>query len=178
MLETWLRRKGLRDGVDITYSTYEESFIQAFGPRLHEVVVQEFAERRIAGHTDEVVARVTEDEVVYTGAPPREFDFANFVSSIRVRSLVPGAASRRPRLLAHRTRDQAGRSIPRRLRSRRRRGLPRQAGVSRLPAGRCGRRPHRFEHGRKAVPTSLRSDQHVRHGDVRHRHLRSVAAGR
>ena len=57
MLETWLRREHAREHVDITWSTYEQSFIQAFGPRLHAVVVGEFAERGIDGHTDEVVDR-------------------------------------------------------------------------------------------------------------------------
>src|SRR5207302_1259747 len=49
MLDTWLRRKGARELCDITYATYEKSYIQAFGPRLHEVVVGEFAHRRITG---------------------------------------------------------------------------------------------------------------------------------
>ena len=50
MFETWLRRQGARDNVDITWSTYEQSFIQAFGPRLHDVVRDEFNERGILGH--------------------------------------------------------------------------------------------------------------------------------
>ena len=49
MLETWLRREGMRERVKITYSTFEQSFIQAFGPRLHEVVVAEFARARHRG---------------------------------------------------------------------------------------------------------------------------------
>ena len=59
MLETWLRRAHARDHVDITWSTYERSFIQAFGPRLHDVVTGEFSERGIDGHTEEVVSEVT-----------------------------------------------------------------------------------------------------------------------
>ena len=56
--------------MDITWSTYEQSFIQAFGPRLHEVVTGEFADRGIDGHTDEVVTEVTAEEVRYAMAVP------------------------------------------------------------------------------------------------------------
>jgi len=34
MLETWLRRAGAREHVDVAWSTYEAGFIQAFGSRL------------------------------------------------------------------------------------------------------------------------------------------------
>jgi sulfide:quinone oxidoreductase len=74
MLETWLRREGVRDRVDITWSTYEQSFIQAFGPRLHEVVTAEFAERGISGHVGEVVEKVTDEGVVYADGTVRRFD--------------------------------------------------------------------------------------------------------
>ncbi len=65
MLDTWLRSKGTRDSVDITWSTYEDTYIQAFGPRLHEVVSGEFARRGIAGHTQYRVERIEQGEVVY-----------------------------------------------------------------------------------------------------------------
>jgi sulfide:quinone oxidoreductase len=74
MLETWLRRQGVRDNVSITYSTFERSFIQAFGPRLHEVVTKEFLERGIEGHTEEIVETVTDGEVRYAGGGTRRFD--------------------------------------------------------------------------------------------------------
>jgi sulfide:quinone oxidoreductase len=74
MLETWLRRAGARDHVQISYSTYERTFIQAFGPRLHEVVTQEFAERGIDGHANEVVTEVDEREVRYADGSSRKFD--------------------------------------------------------------------------------------------------------
>lgn len=74
MLETWARRRGIRDRLDITYSTYEASFIQAFGPRLHEVVTTEFSERGIAGHTGEVVDKVLPDTVVYEDGTIRDYD--------------------------------------------------------------------------------------------------------
>ena len=74
MLETWLRREGLRERVKITHSTFEQSFIQAFGPRLHEVVVAEFAERGIEGHTGEVLEEVSAGEARFTGGIKRSFD--------------------------------------------------------------------------------------------------------
>jgi sulfide:quinone oxidoreductase len=74
MLETWLRREGARDGVDIAWSTYEQGFIQAFGPRLHTLVSEQFAARGIEGHTAEVVTEVRPDEVVYADGATRAFD--------------------------------------------------------------------------------------------------------
>ncbi len=49
MVETWLRRRGLRDRVRLVHTTYEDTYIQAFGPKLHGVVTAEFAERGIEG---------------------------------------------------------------------------------------------------------------------------------
>lgn len=74
MLETWARREGIRDRLDIAYSTYEGTFIQAFGPRLHEVVTEQFGERGIHGHTDEVVTEVLGDAVRYSDGRVRDFD--------------------------------------------------------------------------------------------------------
>jgi sulfide:quinone oxidoreductase len=74
MLETWLRREGAREHVDISWSTYEASYIQAFGPRLHDVVVQEFSQRGIDGHTGEIVAEVRPGEVRYADGATRGFD--------------------------------------------------------------------------------------------------------
>jgi sulfide:quinone oxidoreductase len=93
MFETWLRRHGVRDRVDITWSTCEETFIQAFGPRLHGVVRTEFAARAIDGHTGEVVVEVRPGEAVYLGGATRAFDeliaFPPYVSAVR----YPGLAS-------------------------------------------------------------------------------------
>jgi sulfide:quinone oxidoreductase len=74
MFETWLRRNGVRERVDIGWSTCEETFIQAFGPRLHDVVTTEFAARSIDGHTGEVVVEVRPGEVSYLGGTTRGFD--------------------------------------------------------------------------------------------------------
>lgn len=91
MLETWSRRKGIRDRLDITYSTYEESFIQAFGPRLHEVVTEEFSERGITGHTSEVVKKVLPGVVHYQDGTTRDYDllisFPPYIAAVHYEAL-------------------------------------------------------------------------------------------
>ncbi|GAB4156589.1 MAG: FAD/NAD(P)-binding oxidoreductase [Roseiflexaceae bacterium] len=67
MLDTWLRRKGVRRMVDLNWSTYESGYIQAFGPRLHTTVSEEFATRGIVGHTEYVVEKIEPGAVRYQG---------------------------------------------------------------------------------------------------------------
>ncbi|HXF96245.1 MAG TPA: FAD-dependent oxidoreductase [Gemmatimonadales bacterium] len=74
MLDTWLRRNGGREPVEITWSTYEQSYIQAFGPRLHHVVADEFERRGITGYTGYVVERVESGGVQYRGGRSLPFD--------------------------------------------------------------------------------------------------------
>ncbi len=74
MLDTWLRRNRGRAPVDITWTTYEQSYIQAFGPRLHEVASGEFRERGIAGYTGYTVERVQRGEVRYTNGKRLPYD--------------------------------------------------------------------------------------------------------
>lgn len=91
MLETWLRRNGARHLVDLTWSTYEHGFIQAFGPRLHELVSEEFADRGIAGHVEEVATEVGAEEVRYADGSSRGFDhliaFPPYVAAVRYPAL-------------------------------------------------------------------------------------------
>ena len=93
MLETWLRREHAREQVQIGWSTYEAGFIQAFGPRLHELVTEEFSERGIDGRTEEIVTEVTPDEVRYADGSSRGFDeliaFPPYISAVRYDGL-PG----------------------------------------------------------------------------------------
>ena len=87
MLETWLRRAGVRDRVDIEWSTYEQGFIQAFGPKLHELVTREFADRGIAGHTGEMATSVEPGLVRYADGDTRGYDeliaFPPYVAAVR-----------------------------------------------------------------------------------------------
>jgi NADH dehydrogenase FAD-containing subunit len=91
MFETWLRRNGVREQVDITWSTFEQSYIQAFGPRLHDLVSAEFAERGIDGHTGETVVEVGAGEARYADGATRAFDhliaFPPYVPAVRYEAL-------------------------------------------------------------------------------------------
>jgi hypothetical protein len=53
MLDTWLRREGVREQVDLVFSTPEASFVEAAGARMHEIIDGEFAERGIDGRPSE-----------------------------------------------------------------------------------------------------------------------------
>jgi NADH dehydrogenase FAD-containing subunit len=74
MLDTWLRRNGVRESVEIGWTTFERSYIQAFGPRLHEVAAAEFERRGIAGHTGWAVERVDPDAVSYANGEQLGYD--------------------------------------------------------------------------------------------------------
>ncbi len=74
MLETWLRRKGGRDATSITWATYEKGYIQAFGPRLHDLVTDEFERRGIEGHTDWVVDSVDSQGVEFHSGERIDYD--------------------------------------------------------------------------------------------------------
>jgi NADH dehydrogenase FAD-containing subunit len=74
MLETWLRRQKARDATEIAWSTYEDTYIQAFGPRLHDVVESEFSRRGIAGHHGWAVDRVDADAVSYANGETLGYD--------------------------------------------------------------------------------------------------------
>lgn len=74
MLDTWLRRQGARESTEIAWTTFEQSYIQAFGPRLHDVAAAEFERRGIEGHTDWVVERVEPGVASYAGGAQREYD--------------------------------------------------------------------------------------------------------
>jgi sulfide:quinone oxidoreductase len=91
MFETWLRREHARQHVEISWSTFERSYIQAFGPRLHEVVTGQFEQRGISGHTNEVVIEITDGEARYADGTTRAFDhliaFPPYVSAVRYGAL-------------------------------------------------------------------------------------------
>jgi len=91
MLETWLRREGVRERVDIAYRTYEHSFIQAFGPRLHEVVQGEFRERGIDGAVERDLVEVRQGEAVFADGGSERFDelisFPPYAAALRYESL-------------------------------------------------------------------------------------------
>jgi sulfide:quinone oxidoreductase len=87
MVETWLRRQGARKRFDLVWATYEPSYIAAFGPKLHGVVVEEFAQRGITGHIAWTVERVERDGVVFDNGRRLPFDllvaFPPYVAAVR-----------------------------------------------------------------------------------------------
>jgi sulfide:quinone oxidoreductase len=74
MIDTWLRQQAVRPKVDIVWSTFEESYIQAFGPRLNTVVADEFEERGINGFRGYVVTGIEPGRVHYQNGEIQEFD--------------------------------------------------------------------------------------------------------
>lgn len=74
MLETWLRRQGARERTEIVWTTFEDSYIQAFGPRLHDVAAAEFERRGIEGHTGWAVDRVEPGTASYANGEQLPYD--------------------------------------------------------------------------------------------------------
>jgi NADH dehydrogenase FAD-containing subunit len=74
MIDTWLREHKVRDSIDLTYTTKEDAYIQAFGPRLNTVVTDEFEQRGITGHKGFVVTGVEPGVVHYQNGERLEFD--------------------------------------------------------------------------------------------------------
>lgn len=87
MLETYLRRKKVREQFKITWTTYERAFIAAFGPKLHERTSQEFAERKIEAHTEWFVERIEPNTAHFKNGESVPFDwmisFPPYVASTR-----------------------------------------------------------------------------------------------
>lgn len=92
MLETWLRRQKVRELVELVFTTYERTYIQAFGPKLHDVVVTEFAARGIEGRTGERLARVGAKQAAYESGLSERYDlliaFPPYVAAVRYDGLA------------------------------------------------------------------------------------------
>ncbi len=87
MTETYLHRQKVRERFELVWATYEQTFIQAFGPKLHEVIVPEFAKRGISGHTDWMLERVTDSAAHFGNGESVAFDllvaFPPYVAAVR-----------------------------------------------------------------------------------------------
>lgn len=93
MLETWLRRRHARDNVEITWSTFESSFIQAFGPRLHDLVVDEFSRRGIDGHVDRAIKLADPQGVEFADGTRVEHDLLVSFPPYIAATTFPGLAA-------------------------------------------------------------------------------------
>jgi NADH dehydrogenase FAD-containing subunit len=89
MLETWLRRHKLRERFELVWTTFEPSYIAAFGPKVHEVVMREFRERGIEGHLCWRVESVGEEAVEYANGRRQAYDllvaFPPYVAAVDYR---------------------------------------------------------------------------------------------
>lgn len=74
MTDTWLRQEGVRDQVEFFWTTCEDSYAQAFGPRLQPVIHEEFELRGIHGHRGYAVERVEPGLVKYANGESLAFD--------------------------------------------------------------------------------------------------------
>ncbi|CAN0414587.1 unnamed protein product, partial [Phaeothamnion confervicola] len=91
MLETYLRRHAVRDHVEIVWTTTEGSFIQAFGPKLHDAATKEFAERGIEAHTGFQLRSVEPKVATFADGAAIDFDwmigFPPYVANTRFEGL-------------------------------------------------------------------------------------------
>jgi NADH dehydrogenase FAD-containing subunit len=91
MLDSWLRKKDVRDHVDIAFFTYERGFIQAFGPRLDDLVTSEFERRGVGGHKECVIERIAPQMLHFKDGRTEAFDllvaFPPYVASTRFEGL-------------------------------------------------------------------------------------------
>jgi NADH dehydrogenase FAD-containing subunit len=74
MFDTWLRRERVREQVEVGLVTHEASFIEATGPRMHEVIAREFAERGIDAHASERLVEVRAHEASFAEGRVERFD--------------------------------------------------------------------------------------------------------
>jgi len=74
MLDTWLRRKKVREQVEVTLTTSEGSYVEAFGPKMHETVSREFQARGIRGYNHYEVTGIESGESIYRNGVHLPFD--------------------------------------------------------------------------------------------------------
>lgn len=74
MFETWTRKHKIEDKVNVSWSTFEKGYIQAFGPKLNTAVEGEFDKRGIAGYREHVVTKVHADKVDYANGASLPYD--------------------------------------------------------------------------------------------------------
>lgn len=87
MVETWLRRQNARERVSLRWATFEETYIQAFGPKLDEVVSAEFAARGIDGARSVRLESVEAGEARFADGSVDAFDllvaFPPYTAAVR-----------------------------------------------------------------------------------------------
>ncbi len=74
MLDTYLRRQGCREQIDLRFATKEDAYIEAFGPRLNTVVSEEFENRHVEGFISHVVTEVDARRVRFQNGAELDYD--------------------------------------------------------------------------------------------------------
>ncbi|WP_020658877.1 NAD(P)/FAD-dependent oxidoreductase [Amycolatopsis benzoatilytica] len=74
MFDTWLRRKQVRESVDIAFDTSEETLVAALGSKMRHLVTHEFEACGIDTRTSAALVEATEREAVFADGSVREFD--------------------------------------------------------------------------------------------------------
>jgi sulfide:quinone oxidoreductase len=74
MFDTWLRREAVREHVELGFVTQEASFVEAAGPRMHEVIEHEFIERGIGARAASRVVEVGAHEASFADGRVERFD--------------------------------------------------------------------------------------------------------
>lgn len=91
MLDTYLRRHGARSSVRLRWVSFESSYIQAFGPKLHDMVAAEFAERGIEGFLRRQLAEVSPRQLRFADGDVMDYDelisFPPYIASLTYEGL-------------------------------------------------------------------------------------------
>jgi sulfide:quinone oxidoreductase len=91
LLDTWLRRHGVRDTVELGFTSHEYGYLQAVNPMLHELTAHQFDALGIDAYASANLIKVDEREAVYADGHRRPFDlmvtFAPQVAAVEYRGL-------------------------------------------------------------------------------------------
>ncbi|HYO87161.1 MAG TPA: FAD-dependent oxidoreductase [Candidatus Limnocylindrales bacterium] len=74
MIDRWLREANVRDRVTITFTTAEKSYLDAFGPQVHEMTRTQFDERGIVHHRGRTLHNVEQGAAHFAKTEVIPFD--------------------------------------------------------------------------------------------------------
>jgi NADH dehydrogenase FAD-containing subunit len=90
LTHAWLRRRGVRDMVEVRFRTAEPVFLRDLGPRLHPVLARGFAQREIEAEFDWKLARVEAQSAVDDKGQRVEGDLMIAFAPYRGTATFPG----------------------------------------------------------------------------------------
>lgn len=74
LLDTWLRRRHVRDAVEIAFTTYEKTYLSQANQLVHEMTADQFGSRHIDATAGTELIKVGEHEAMYADGDIRPFD--------------------------------------------------------------------------------------------------------